>query len=411
MASGGTGTEQGSFGNNTPPEGGVGANAPVRYAGPTDAGRARVAANRFGVDYRTEAALLPAPPVPIVDFHAHINGRQAAAIYRSVAELFGISRVLTMVRLEEAAVVREVLGDFVRFIAFPDFRHKERGYAFKEGFLHDIQEFHDRHGARIVKLWNSPRMREFFEGDSGKDLIEFDSPWRLRAAELAQSLGMIMMVHVADPDTWFKAKYTDPAKYGRKIDHYRGLEVALDRFAPMPWVAAHMGGWPEDLDYLDTLLVRHPNLYLDSSATKWIVRELSLQPRERIVEFLTRWQGRILFGSDIVTLEEHMTPRPADTKPASPMSDLADSPASAFDLYASRYYALRLMFETCYDGESPIADPDLKMLAEAQGEPLAQPLSDLAAPRLRGLLLPAPVLRSLYRGAAETLLATVGVVV
>jgi hypothetical protein len=368
---------------------------------PEPPAKARVAANRFGLDYRREAAGLPKPPVPIVDMHAHINGRGAGPIYLEVAKLFGVSRVFTMVRLTEAPVVRETLGDFVRFIAFPDFRSQDRAKAFQDGFLADIQTYHDEYGSRIVKLWNAPRIRELITGDAAKDLIEFDSPWRVRAAELAQSLGMMMMVHVADPDTWFKTKYADASKFGTKLSHYRGLEVMLDRF-PMPWIAAHMGGWPENLDFLSAMLERHPNLYIDTSATKWVVRELSKHPREKVVEFFTRWRGRLLFGSDIVTTDEHLAPKAGP--PASPMADLASSPESAFDLYASRYFALRTMFETGYRGESPIADPDLKMV-----EP--EKYDDMAAPRLQGFALPQDVLVDLYRGSAERLMARVGVTV
>ena len=79
---------------------------------------------------------------------------------------------------------------------------------------------------------------------------------------------------------------------------------------------------------------------------------------------------------------------------AGPMSDLADSPETAFELYASRYYALRTMFETDRTGPSPIADPDLKMV-----EP--DKYSDLSAPTLQGLALPRDALRMLYNGAAE----------
>ncbi len=361
--------------------------------------RARVAANRFALDYRLAAASLPVPPVQIVDFHAHIGGARAALIYREVAALFGVSRVFSMGRRADAPAIRAALGEFVRFIAFPDFRAKDRAQAFQDDFLADIQAYHDDFGARIVKLWNAPRMREFFPGDTGKDIIEFDAPWRVRAAELAQSLGMMMMVHVADPDTWFATKYADQQKYGSKRSHYRGLIVMLDRF-PMPWVAAHMGGWPEDLRFLDEMLTRHANLYLDTSATKWVVRELSRQPRSEVVDFFTKWRGRLIFGSDIVTTDEHMAPK--EGPPAHPMADLANSPETAFDLYASRYYALRTMFETSYEGESPIADPDLKMVDPDRYD-------DMAAPKLTGLNLPRDVLTDLYRGAAERLMATVGV--
>jgi hypothetical protein len=356
---------------------------------------ARTAANRFGLDYRREAEALRAPPVPIVDIHAHISGRGAAPIYAEVARAFGVERVFTMVRLPDAPIVREKLGNMAEFIAFPDFRQEDRRRSFTEDFLRDIEVFRHEYGARIVKIWNAPRIRDFFPGEAGRDLVELDSPWRVRIAELAQKLGMMMMVHIADPDTWFNTRYSDAATYGTKVSHYRGLEVMLKRF-PMPWIAAHMGGWPENLDFLDGLLTLYPNLYIDTSATKWVVRELSAQPRERVVRFFTRWKGRLLFGSDIVTTDEHLAPKAGP--PAHPMADLANSPESAFELYASRYYALRTLFETSYEGESPIADPDLRMVNPEKYD-------EMAAPPLRGLALPRDVLESLYRGAAEALLA------
>jgi hypothetical protein len=150
------------------------------------------------------------------------------------------------------------------------------------------------------------------------------------------------------------------------------------------------------------MLERHPNLSIDTSATKWVVRELSRHPRERVLEFFSRWRGRLLFGSDIVTTDEHLAPKAGP--PAHPMADLANSPESAFDLYASRYFALRTLFETDYLGESPIADPDLKMVAPEKYD-------DMAAPTLRGLGFPPDLIAELYRGTAEKLMGLVGVAV
>ena len=38
--------------------------------------------NRFGVDYRAEAASFPLPPVPIIDIHSHIHGTGASTLLR-----------------------------------------------------------------------------------------------------------------------------------------------------------------------------------------------------------------------------------------------------------------------------------------------------------------------------------------
>ena len=333
------------------------------------------------------------PPVtPLLDFHTHVNGLEASLVWQEAARVFGVTHALTMVRLQDAGALRRIMGDRIGFIAFPDFRAADRGKAMREGFLDDIRAFHGEHGARMIKLWNAPRLREYFPDATGLDLVEFDGEWRVRQVELAERLGMSVMVHIADPDTWFATKYADASKYGRKRDHYRGLELMLERFRGVKWFAAHMGGMPEDLDFLDGLLSRHPNLHLDTSATKWIVRELSRHEPGRFTAFLAKWAGRIIFGSDIVTTDEQL--KPTAGQAAHPMGELADSPESAFDLYASRYCALRMLFESAYDGPSPIADPDLAMV-----DPQKHTMLD--APRLRGFALPEAMLRTLYSGAAK----------
>jgi hypothetical protein len=354
------------------------------------------AANLFGLDYREQAARF-APVVPITDIHIHINGPAAARIYRDVAAHWGIQRVVTQTRLEDAPAVRDTFGDRAAFIAIPAWSDPDKAHAFRQGFLDNMTVWAQQWGARIVKFWAAPRLWEILgaNGADATDIVPLDSEWRIRHAQRAVDLGMMFMTHCGDPDTWFRTRYADARIYRAKREHYLGLERMLDRFAS-PWIAAHMGGYPEDLDFLDGLLERHDNLYLDTSATKWIVRELSAHPRERVREFFTRWQGRIFFGSDIVTLDDHLAPRPADKPPASPMSDLATSPEQACELYASRYWALRTMLETDYDGPSPIADPDLAMVDPARYTPMD-------SPTLRGLSLPPGLLRTLYHDAAESL--------
>jgi hypothetical protein len=353
------------------------------------------ASNRFGIDYVTFAQRLGPPPVRIFDFHSHVNGADAALIWGEAADTFGVHEVLTMVPLHEAGTVKRVLGNRVGFIAFPNFRAPDRGHAMREGFLEDIRRFHGELGSKMIKLWNAPRLREFFPGDTGLDLIEFDGASRVKQVELAAELGMGVMVHIADPDTWFATKYSNQSVYGTKRDAYRGLKVMLSRYPHMPWVAAHMAGFPEDIEFLSELLEAHPNLCIDCSATKWIVRELSKHPPEKLRAFFSRWKGRILFGSDIVTTQEHLVKK--EVPPAHPMGDLADSPASAFDLYASRYAALRLLLETSYDGLSPISDPDLTMVWPDRFTP-----SD--APPLRGAALDSDTLHWLYRRSGEQLM-------
>ena len=351
------------------------------------------AANRPGLDYREVARRLGARPAPIIDAHLHINGTEAARVYRDAADAFGVGTFYSQTRPDQVGAVKAVLGDRVKFVTIPAFGSADRKHAFGEGYMDVIRRLHGEFGAGVVKFWNAPRLRDLLGPDSA-EYLAFDAPWRVKQAELAMSLGMMFKAHVADPDTWFATKYSDASVYGTKRSAYESLERMMSRF-PAPWILAHMGGFPEDLGFLDGLLSRHPNAYLDASATKWIVREVSRQPREAVVAFMTRWKGRLLFGSDIVTTDEHLAPAASKQHP---MGDLADSPEAAFDLYASRYAALRAMWETPWTGESPIADPDLKMVDPATH-------TDMSAPTLRGLALPRDLLEEFYHGAAARLFA------
>lgn len=350
------------------------------------------AANRLGLDYAAEARRMGAPPVPIIDAHAHINGAEASKVWLRAADLFGVSRVYSQTQLAQAADVKAVLGDRIRFVAIPEYMADDRKHAFTQGFLDNLEVWHGRWGARMVKFWGAPRLRDYAKdiGVPAEQMAPFDTEWRLKIAFRARELGMALMVHVADPDTWFATKYTDVRTYGTKRQQYESLHRLLDQTG-MACLGAHMGGWPEDLGFLTELLARHPKLVLDTSATKWMVRELSKHPRAELLAFLERHSGRILFGSDIVTHDDHLV----RTDPDDPKfgAQLANSADEAFDLYASRYWALRTMFEGDYEGESPIADPDLAMVDPGRYDAMS-------GPRLSGKRLPAEVLSVLYRAAA-----------
>jgi len=345
-------------------------------------------------DYRAEARRFAGLPHPIVDVHAHVNGARASHLLREAMDLYGVRDIWSMTALEQVPVVREALGDRLRLIAVPDFASKDRRHAHGPGFLERIEGYH-RAGARICKFWAAPRITDYAIelGDPG--MFRLDAPPRIEAMQLAERLGMSFMTHVADPDTWFATRYADTARYGAKRDHYLPLERLLDRF-PVPWIAAHMGGWPEDLAFLSGLLDRHPNLHLDASATKWMVRELSRHDRGALIDFLRRFRGRILFGSDIVTTDDHLVHAEGKTE----MAAKASAPEDAFDLYASRYWALRTLWETDHDGPSPIADPDLAMVHPDRHGPMD-------APPLRGKRLPSDLLQDLYFDAAEALAARI----
>jgi predicted TIM-barrel fold metal-dependent hydrolase len=323
-------------------------------------------ANRLGLDYRAEAARLPWRG-PIHDVHTHINSVEAARLFFEVADVLGIQRVWTMTQLENVDALKAEFGDRLQFIAVPNYSaNRDNPAVWTSDWLKRIELFRAK-GCRIVKLWSAPRGRDF------TDQLRLDSATVQQAVKLARELDMMFMTHVADPDTWFATKYADSAKYGTKMQQYEPLERLLDDHGDVPWIAAHMAGDPEHLDHLQELLDRHANLYLDCSATKWMVRELSKQPAA-FADFCKRNAGRVLFGSDIV----------------------ANTADMSFDLFASRWWALRTLIETDYDGPSPIVDPDLSLVDPT--------LPKESTALLRGAKMTPAVMKELYADAAERLL-------
>ncbi len=321
-------------------------------------------ANRLGLDYQTEAARLPYDPAiaPLIDCHTHIRNLEAARLFFAVADWFGVDQVWSMTQLEEIDAIRAVYGDRIHFIAVPNYYSDDWEHVMGDDFLRRIEGFAAK-GVKVCKFWAAPR------GLDRHPHMRLDAAPKRQAMKLAHELGMTLMVHVADPDVWFAHKYTDVQKYGSKREQYDQLARAIDAFPDATWWAAHLAGSPEDLDFLQKLLDQFPQLVVDTSATKWMVRELSRHPA-RMADFCRANTGRIMFGTDIV-------------------ADPADMSA---DLLASRYWALRVLFETDYDGPSPIVDPDLRMADPS--------LAEHSTAHLRGAGLDSDTLRDVYHDAA-----------
>jgi hypothetical protein len=218
-------------------------------------------------------------------------------------------------------------------------------------------------GSRIIKFHMAP-------GTMHSRGWNFYTPGIRKLIEEAVSRDMILMSHLGDPETWYNGKYTDTAKFGTREEHYKMWESLLSEYKHRPWLGAHLGGNPEDLGRLQYLLDTYPNLYLDCSATRWMVREVSAR-RDQARDFFIRNQDRLIFGSDQVSGDDRH-----------------------FDFLASRFWCHRKLWETAYIGPSPIIDPDLP--ADQQ-------------PTMRGLALPDPVLQKLYHDNAVNLMARVGV--
>lgn len=326
---------------------------------------------------------------PLIDIHAHVQltspndpkeglpqgGPDAtleqAEIMLEAAKEFGVERTYSMCPPDDIPHLRNRFGSQIGFNG-PIQKQRDEPDDVAYRLLDRYLEL----GVEIIKFWAAPRGRE-------RGLF-VDTPWRIESARRARAAGVrCVMVHVGDPDVWFRTKYADSRKYGTKAEQYIGLRRLLEMFPDLVWIAAHMGGDPEHPDHLQALLEEYPHLYLDTSATKWQVREVSAH-RDAIRSLILRHPGRLLFGSDLVT--RHHLPR---------------------EHYISRYWCQRTLWESAWEGPSPIADPDYNPASKRrQANVLRWPfLTGSPFPLLRGLELPAEVLGQLYWGNAVRLLS------
>jgi predicted TIM-barrel fold metal-dependent hydrolase len=334
------------------------ASTPPRPVGPPPAGSPDEY-NRLKLDYRKP---LPRPRVKgrVIDWHCHLLAVRHAEEWFAAADHFGIDQFLTMTPLEEAVGLQRQYGQRLNFIAIPSWG--DMGEHWRDNWLRRIEAFYNL-GSRVVKFHCAP-------GTMVARGWRLNDPVARPLFQEAVSRGMLLMSHIGDPDWWYANKYADTAKFGSRDDHYAMWDELLTEYAPTPWVGAHLGGNPENLPRLQGLLDKHPQLYLDLSATRWMVREVSKQ-RDAAREFVIHNQDRLLWGSDQVSRNDQ-----------------------TFDFLASRFWAHRMLWETAYHGPSNILDPDY---------------SEAEQPMLSGLALPDEVLQKIYRDNAVGLLARVGV--
>ncbi len=314
--------------------------------------------NQIGLNFRSP---LPRPKVrgPVIDAHVHLFARRHASVWFEGADHFGIDHFVTQTPLEEAIGLSRQWGHRLAFVAVP--KYDESKHTRMDTWLRRLDAFANL-GAKMAKIHMAPQTMQRWGW-------RLDSPEIRRIMREIRDRGMIIMTHIGDPSLWYSKQYADTSIYGTRDEHYAWWESALEEHRGWPWWCAHIAGNPEDLPRVQKLLDRFPDLVLDLSATRWMVREISHQ-RQAAREFVIRNEDRLIWGSDQVS------------------GDLRD-----FDFLASRWWCHRKLFETGYSGQSPILDPDLTLNQQ---------------PILRGLALPDETLQKLYHDNAVRVLGKMG---
>lgn len=260
----------------------------------------------------------------VIDVHNHVNDAQGIddPIPPSRAiEVMDKTNVKTVViltgmwgeKLQHVidTMVKPYPGRFVVFTQFDWSKIDDPNFSQEM-----VDQLHDsvRRGARGLKV-----LKDLGLGvrDKTGKFITVDDP-RLDAVwEECGKLGIPVSIHVTDPEAFFHpidntneryeelTEHPDWSFYSPQFPAKEAILAARDRvFARHPrttFVALHVANWPENLDYVSSVLDKYPNVMVEFGARE---AELGRQPR-RAREFFLKYQDRIMFGTDN-SMEEEM---------------------------------------------------------------------------------------------------------
>ena len=292
---------------------------------------------------------------PIFDAHTHIGEPEKIEKMLSIEEEFGITVQLGIIHSKEGfEYAKEHHPErfvFAKYLSLSDIAHFNI-----DPVVDDINRTKDE-GYSLAKTWFGPRWRDYIEGIPSYFRID-----DVRFEPIFQALEdnrLPLIIHIADPDTYFYLHYQDVSKYGTKEDNLIQLEHVMERHPKILFQIPHFGAQPEihRLPNLSSWLNRFPNIIIDTASSRWMARELS-KDVEKARDFLIKYSDRILFGTDLSAHRD------------------------GWDYFDGRYRAQHILWQTNLRNEPlPFVDDDTK---------------DTGGTFINGLDLPLSVLQKLY---------------
>jgi predicted TIM-barrel fold metal-dependent hydrolase len=263
----------------------------------------------------------PRSAFPAIDVHNHLGRwlNDGEWMFDDVAPLVSLmdaSNVRTIVNLdgmwgeELSANVerydRAYPGRFLTFCQLEwDLLAKPDG---TEQLIRSLDDSKSR-GAHGIKVWKNLGLKV---RDADGTLILPDDPRVVRVLEHAGTLGLPVLIHVADPKAFF-----DPLdEHNERLDELRGqrdwwfgdtdvyptFDRLVDGLATLVkatpgtlYIGAHVGCVGEDLDWVERLFSEAENFHIDIGGR---MAEIGRQPR-RFAALVSRYPERVLFGTDV----------------------------------------------------------------------------------------------------------------
>jgi len=170
-------------------------------------------------------------------------------------------------------------------------------------------------GAITVKIWKNIGMTV---RDRDGNFIMVDAPGLKPVFDFIKSRGLPVTGHLGEPlNCWLPLDrmtvssdsgyfagnpqyhmFLHP-EYPSYNDQIRARDKMLEQNPGMMFIGCHLGSLEWNVDSLALRLDRYPNMAVDMSARICHLQYQSAQDRERVRDFIIKYQDRLLYGTDV----------------------------------------------------------------------------------------------------------------
>ena len=203
-------------------------------------------------------------------------------------------------------VVHNSNGHAAACTTFDAYRFNQRDFV--AAAIRQLNQSFDE-GAIAVKLWKNIGME--IKDAKGNYILPDDPSLEPIYKDIAAH-GKTLVTHIADPDTaWSPPNPTapdfsyfadHPEWYMYKIPHSPSKEKilqardhVLEKNPDLRMVGAHFGSMEGDFSQVARHLDRYPNFAVDLASR---IPYLMMQPRADMIAFITKYQDRLIYGTD-----------------------------------------------------------------------------------------------------------------
>ena len=180
-------------------------------------------------------------------------------------------------------------------------------------------------GAKGLKVWKNIGMDLL---DEQGNFVMADDPVFAPVFAHIEKQGIPMTAHLGEPkNCWLpyeQMTMTSDLNYYKQNPQYHMFQFPekpsyeaqiiardhlLERYPKIVFVGAHLGSLEWSIDEVAKRFDAHPNFMVDLAERVWYLQLQSVTNREKMISFLTTYQDRILFGSDIILTDRNSANR------------------------------------------------------------------------------------------------------